>query len=166
MAALAAAIQRDGLIIWGSSIVQSWRVCNSKTIYAGAWTALAGANAQTSCRGYLNAWTNDINLKWGGMAIPASATNNLSTVNSVVGDSSGTPIPEISTECQAFVLRTVAVTGVSAQTDVGRTQVYASNDNDLTTTANQSPYVGWVVRWYSSTTCDVLFQGVINAWFG
>lgn len=165
MSVLSAATQRT-ISLWGSSIVQSWRVCNGVTIYMGSWCALPGANAQTGCRGYLRTWTNDINLLWGGMAIPASATNSLSVTNTVVGDTSLTPIPEMSTECQSFIFIQATVTGVSAQTDVGRTTVYASNDNDMTTTANQSPVVARVARWYSSTTCDVLFYGVMDHWVG
>lgn len=144
---------------------QNWRVDNAATLYFGAWTAVPGANALTADRGYLVEWQNEVNLLWAGYVI-GSGTNDLSTTNTVVGNTSATPVVEATTEAGPFILLQATVTGVSAQANVGRTQVYASNDNDLTTTANQAPVVGRVLYWYTSTTCDVLFYGLLESWVG
>lgn len=54
-----------------------------------------------------------------------------------------------------FVIHSYAVTGASAHTDVG-TYVYASDGQTLTTTkgSNNKPH-GVIVKWISSTLCDV-----------
>lgn len=163
MSALSAAAQRRvrNLHNWS----QNWRAQNSNTFYFGAFCAVPGANALTSSRGYLVEWQNEINLLWAGYII-GSGTNSLSTTNTVVGDTSASPVVEATTECGPFILVQYTVTGVSAQSNVGRTQVYASNDNDLTTTANQAPVVGRVLYWYSSTTADVLMYGLLESWVG
>lgn len=60
----------------------------------------------------------------------------------------------------SFVLGKVAVTGASAQTDVG-SKVYLSNDNDLTLTRpTKGLPVGMVMRYYSSTEFDVYIFSV------
>lgn len=163
MAALTAASYRDIKNI-GMSVRESYRVDNAAVIFVGAWTAVPGANALTADRGYLVEWQNQINLLWAGMSVEESATNSLGVAGSVTGDTAATPVVEMSVEAGAFVLLRGTVTGVSAQTDVGRTQVYASNDNDLTVTANQAPDVGRVNYWYTSTTCDVFFYGKVASW--
>ena len=53
-----------------------------------------------------------------------------------------------------IVLKEVAVTGASAITDVGDL-VYASDGQTLTKTASNMNPFGRIVKWYSSTTCDV-----------
>ena len=55
------------------------------------------------------------------------------------------------------LLRNIAVTGASAITDVGST-VYASADDTLTLTSTNNISMGKVVRWISSTLCDVEFE--------
>ena len=149
----------------GPSIRMTWRLDNANTFYPGGWTAIPGANALTADRGYLVEWQNEINLLWAGMFLGISATNSLASDSSIVGDTSASPVVEGSTEAGSFVLMSATVTGVSGQTDVGRSKVYASNDNDLTVTANQAPVVGRVRYWITSTTCDVLFHGMVAAWF-
>lgn len=161
MSTLTAATQRRGRN-WGPSIHQNFRVDNSATIFVGAFTGLPGANALTSDRGYLVEWQNQVNLQWAGIAIAESATNSLSTSNTVVGDTSASPVVELAVETGAYVLEQYTVTGVSAQTDVWRTAVYGSNDNDLTTTAGYPAAIGRVLYWYSSTTCDVLLFGMLG----
>ena len=161
MSTLTAAVQRRTRN-WGPAIMQNYRVDNAATIYIGAFCGLPGANALTSDRGYLVEWQNQVNLQWAGIAIAESATNSLSVDGTVVGDTSASPVVQLAVDCGPLVLEQYTVTGVSAQTDVWRTSVYGSNDNDLTTTANYTTAIGRVLFWYSSTTCDVLLFGQLG----
>lgn len=148
---------------WMSGSVISARVANGDTVYVGSFCGWPGANALTSRRGYLTTYRNQVSMIWAGLAIGATATNSLSVTNTVVGDTSASPVPEIAVEAGPFILEQYAVTGTSAQSDVARVAVYASDDNTLTTTASYAPAVGRVMYWYSSTTCDVLFYGFLAA---
>jgi len=98
MAALTEATPRrtHGVYSW----IQNYRVANGVTVYAGAFTGLPGASALTSNRGYLVLWQDESTIIWTGMAIGQSATNSLSTSNAVVGDTSASPVPEVSVECE------------------------------------------------------------------
>ena len=153
---------------------QTFRVANAVRIFAGALCGLPGANALTSKRGYLDRWQDQINLQWAGIAEAQSWTGSLLTsartgtpanVNSVLGDTTATTMPEISVEMGPVILRNMTVTGVAAQTDVWRTLVYCSTDNfsDLTTTATTyAPAIGKVLYWNASTTCTVLLFGALR----
>lgn len=153
------------------SMPQNFRIANAVRIFGGALCGLPGTNALTSSRGYLQRWQDQVNLQWAGIAIVSSWTGGLITsaqsgtaanVNSVLGDTSATTIPEISVEMGPVQLSGITVTGVSAQTDVWRTPVYCSTDNyaDLTTTATSyAPSIGRVLYWNSSTTCTVFIYG-------
>ena len=153
---------------------QSFVICNSNRIYSGAFCALPGANANTSCRGYLIAWEDEVNVQWAGYAIAQSWTGGLitsaqsgtaSNLNSVLGNTAagnGINGQEITVETGPFVLETT-VTGVSAMSDVWRTLVYCNTDNyaDLSTTASvYAPSIGRVYYWFSSTRCQVWFHGM------
>lgn len=152
--------------------LQTFRVANTVRIYEGALCGLPGTNALTSSRGYLQKWQNQVNLQWAGIAQAQSWTASLITsaqdgtpahVNSVLGDTSLTPIPEITVDCGPLILGNVTVTGVSAQTDCWRSLVYCSTDNyaDMQTTATSySPAIGKVVYWNSSTRCSVYIFGL------
>lgn len=52
----------------------------------------------------------------------------------------------------------LVVTGVSSTADVGE-KVYATDDDTFTLTASGASAIGRVLRWISSTTCLVSFQG-------
>lgn len=157
-----------------TSMPYSFRIANAIRIYGGALCGLPGANALTSSRGYLQRWQDQINLQWVGFAEAQSWTGGLitsaqsgtaSNVDSVLGDTSATPVVEITTETGPFILKDITVTGVSAQTDVWRTFVYCSTDNfaDLSTTATTySPPIGKVSYWSSGTTCSVWFFGMLR----
>lgn len=173
MSALTAATTYQGIkTVW--SHVQTFRVANAVRIFAGALCGLPGANALTSSRGYLQKWQDQVNLQWAGIATAQSWTGGLITsaqsgtaanVNSVLGDTSLTPVPEISVEMGPTLLSGITVTGVSAQTDVWRTLVYCSTDNyaDLSTTATSySPAIGKVLYWNTSTTCTVMLFGALR----
>jgi hypothetical protein len=174
MAALSAATSPPYEHASRFSWTQTFRVVNSDIIYAGALCGLPGTNALTSGRGYLHPWQDQINIQWAGIAeaqswtggILASARTGTTTrVNSVLGDTSATPVPEISVEMGPVVLKNVTVTGVSAQTDLWRTLLYSNTDNytDLSTTASTyAPAIGKVLYWYSSTEADVALFGALR----
>jgi len=62
---------------------------------------------------------------------------------------------EVQVNTSGEILEYVSVATASAITDVGAA-VYATSDNDLTlAVASNTNAVGRVVRWYSSTFCDV-----------
>ncbi len=159
MAALTAASQRR-IKPAGASIQRNFRVVNSDTIYFGAWVGLPGTSALTSSRGYAVPYQDESTLIWLGHAAGASP-GDVETNMSVIGDTSESPVPEVVVDIGPLLFEQGTVTGVSAQTDVGDL-VYASNDNDLTTTASYTPAVGRVVYWHSSTTADVLFYGMVG----
>lgn len=160
MAALTAQTQRRMKTI--ASWHQTYRVANSDTLYVGSFCGLPGAQAQTSRRGYLTTYRDEQGFIWAGVLIGESATNSLSATNTIVGDTAASPVVESSVESGSLILEQYTVTGVSAQTDVLRTSVYARNDNDLNTTQSQSGVIGRVLYWYSSTTCDVLIYGTVG----
>lgn len=156
------------------SMPSSFRVANAVRIWSGALCGLPGTNALTSARGYLSLWQDQINLQWAGIAIASSWTKSLITsaqtgtaanLNSVLGDTSASPVPEISVEMGPVIWRNLTVTGVSAQADLWRTLIYCSTDNytDLSTSAtNYAPAIGKVIYWNSSTTASVLFFGALR----
>lgn len=154
------------------SLKQTFRVANAIRIYAGSMCGLPGTNALTSARGYLTTWRDQVNLQWAGIAeaqswtgglITSAQSGTVSNVNSVLGDTSAAPVPEISVECGPIILNAVTVTGVSAQTDVWRTLVYSTTDNyaDIRTTATSyAPAIGKVLYWNTSTTCSIYLFGL------
>lgn len=145
----------------GFSWHQNWRVSNNDVIYIGSFCGIPGADALTSRRGYVDTYSDEQTIQWVGPCIRTSYESAADRDNNrVTGDTSASPVPEAWTEAGPIVLEQVTVTGVSAQADV-RLAVYASNDNDLTVTASQSPVIGRVVYWYSGTTVDVLAYGYL-----
>lgn len=162
MSALSAATQRR-YRKWGYSVNQNWRVANGVTIYFGSFCMIPGLRSLTSTRGYARPYQTVQNQIWIGLAI--GSPFSLSVTNTIVGDTSATPVPEVTTEAGPFILEQYAVTGVSAQSDV-RQSVYATTDNDLTLSQTggagaQDKEVGTVTYWWSSTTCDVLLYGYL-----
>lgn len=158
MAALSAATPVRMRIL--QSAQQNYKVANSNTIYMGAIVGLAQADyVLTADRGYAIPFENTANVEYLGIAI--NSPFDLSVTNTVVGDTSGSPIPEVTVEGGVIVLIQVTVTGVAAASDVGD-QVYGADDNPnaMTTTSNNTDGpLGEVERWYSSTTSDVLMYG-------
>jgi hypothetical protein len=160
MSALSVATARKIRVL--KSAMQNYKVANGVTIYLGGFTALANVSfvPYTAKRGYAIPWENTANIEWLGLAV--GSPFNLTIVNTVIGDTSAEPPPEVSVETGEFILLQHAVTGVGAQSDVGRA-VYATNDNDLTVTANNTTRMGEVEYWHSSTSCNVRVYGR-NVW--
>src|SRR3972149_1549790 len=117
MSALSAAVQRRYRIV--KSHVQNYRVANAVTIYMGSFCGLPGTSGFTSTRGYARPWSNVATLEWIGVAF-GSGTNDLSVTSTVVGDTSASPVVEVSCAGGQIILEQHAVTGVSAQADVGK----------------------------------------------
>lgn len=111
---------------------------NSTTLYKGAFVAL------DTTAGTVEPHDDAAGTAFLGIYEGADST----------GASGSTRVP-VSTERKILVQQTV--TGVSAQTDIGA-PVYISDDDTMTLTrpADDAVCIGMVIRWYSSTTCDVL----------
>ena len=155
MAALSAATPKVMRIL--KSIPMNFRVANGVTIYLGGFTALANVSFVTTAkRGYAIPWENTANTEWLGIA--TGSPFDLSTTNTVVGDTSASVVPEVSCESGELVMVRHAVTGAAAQSDVGRA-VYGTDDNVLTITSNNTTRIGEIEYWHSSTSCDVRIYG-------
>lgn len=123
--------------------VQSFKILNAEVIYNGALVTLDLQD------GYLRNLedTSGTNDRFCGIAIPKT--------NSVTGDTSASPVVECPVSIGGCVLEKVAVTGASAVTNTGD-PVFATDENTLTLSSTSNlKKVGVVLRWYSSTTCDV-----------
>jgi len=132
--------------------VIAFPLTNGVTVYAGA---LVGVDDST---GYAVEWADTANYIFAGVAL-----------RQAVGDTSASPVVDVDVNCGGMLLKKIAVTGVSAITNVGD-KVYATDDNTFTTSATSNVQeIGIITRWYSSTTCDVQlyslaqYQGVTNS---
>jgi hypothetical protein len=139
---------------------QNFRVANGVTIPIGAFVGVADASYATSAyRGYAINWPDAANCDWAGLAI--NSPFDLSTSNTVVGDTTASVPPEVSVETGNWILQKATVTNVAAQTDVGDL-VYATDNNTLDTSAGTANAVGKVRYWHSSTTADVEMFSMIE----
>ena len=147
------------------SATAKFLVANGVTIPVGAYTLLPGTSADTANRGYLDNYQNFATAIYVGYCIGASTPGDLSTSNTIVGNTSpgtGHNVPAASCEIGSHILLNYPVTNGSAQSDVGK-KVYLSNNNDLTLTAGNSPAVGRIVGYTSATQFDVMMYGMIGA---
>ncbi len=131
------ALSADVIYETASPIVQAVSALNGDVCYAGALIGIDG-------NGYAAPWADTSGYVFAGIAM-----------RQVTGDTSASPVPECEINTSGPILKKVAVTGSTGQTDVG-VLCYASDDNtlDLSATSNVKA-VGRVSRWYSGTTCDV-----------
>ena len=139
---------------------RNYRVANGVTIYFGSYVGMPGTAALTSTRGYARPYANQLTIEYLGLAV--GSPYDLTVANTIVGNTAATPVVEVSVEIGPFVEINRTVTGVTAQSDVGKA-VYLSNDNDMTLTAGYPAAIGRVEYWYSSTSADVLLYGRIAA---
>jgi len=123
------------------------KVVNGDIIYKGALVGIAQDDfATTASRGYAVPVSNTANITFAGVAL-----------RQVTGDTGATPVPEVEIDTSGVLLKKVTVTGVTAQLDVGK-EVYPTTDNVDDLDINASTFdrpIGFISRWYSSTTCDV-----------
>lgn len=117
--------------------VMSAKVANAAQIYAGA---VIGLKAD----GYADNWDAVTGTTLLGIA-----------QNTVLGDTGATPLPEVEVATDGRILERVAVTGVTAIASTGDL-VYATDENTFTLTGTSNGgAIGYIVRWHSSTSCDV-----------
>lgn len=118
----------------------SYKVTNALQVFKGSLLGIATST------GYVVKWADTAGHVFKGIAMGGAT-----------GNTSATPPVEVVIDERGVILRRVAVTGASAITDV-LDKVYCTTDNpaDLTKTATSNVgAIGHIVRWYSSTTCDV-----------
>tara|TARA_R100000808_G_scaffold9782_1_gene26541 strand:- start:3383 stop:3820 length:438 start_codon:yes stop_codon:yes gene_type:complete len=132
------ALSADVIYETASPIVQAVPALNGDICYAGALIAIDGD-------GYAAPWADTAGYVFAGLAM-----------RQVTGDTSASPVPECEINTSGPILKKVAVTGSTGQTDVG-VLVFATDDNslELGLTPTNVKAVGRVSRWYSGTTCDV-----------
>lgn len=148
----------------GFSWPQNWVVANTDVIFIGSFMGLPNptTGGLTSRRGYATTFQNQQQLMWLGVCVRTNYESSSDRdANKVTGVSAGSPPPEAWAESGPIVLEQYAVTGLSAQGDVGK-PVYAVNDNDLQLTQAQAPSIGRVCYWYSTTSADVLCYGFLG----
>lgn len=143
MAALSADTPRE---IKGAK-TYSFKIKNASQLYMGSFASIDST-------GYLIPFGGAAGEKLMGRVLPTPASADLS--NPLKGNTSLSPIPEATVVMEDEIVCKVAVTGASAITDIGTVVYLNSTDNDLTFTrpARGVPF-GTVIRWWSSTTCDV-----------
>jgi hypothetical protein len=123
--------------------------------YAGGYAMQCGISHVTAAdRGYVRPWNDQAG------AIPFGRINRGGT-----GLLTAARPPTASMDLTPHILKNIAVTGVTAITDVGRT-VYMTDDYTFTITAVLSPAapnipVGRIIAWRAATRCDVLMWGVV-----
>ncbi len=132
----------------GQQTIESYIVQDTVTIYTGD---LVGIDSTT---GHLQKWADEASIAFVGVAVGGNPRNGPDNDGAVTGDTSASIPPEMNVRLGAIV-RQVAVTGASAQTDVGE-EVYASDEDtfDQSATTNTQP-VGRIIRFHSSTSFDV-----------
>jgi len=150
------------------SAPMQFTVANAITIPVGVYTMLPGTSGDTANRGLLDNYQNVKTAIFTGYCISASSPGDLSTTNTVVGNTSpaaGFQKPDASCETGPHIWVQQSITGGSAQSDVGK-KVWLTNNNDLTltdqTTPGLSSVVGRVVYFWSATSEDVLMYGMIG----
>lgn len=121
----------------------SYPIADEVTIYEGQLVQLEG--------GYLNHW--DETGKFLGILLGGDDRLKDGVLEGEVSD---TPPPEGRVDESGVILMHVAVGGTPAQTDVGAL-VYCADSNpaNLTKTDTTNPPVGRLVRFRSTSDCDV-----------
>jgi hypothetical protein len=131
-----------------------FEVGDTVAVYRGSIMAAGhSSNATAAKRGRVSPWTGAVGEIPGFGFSPWGVT----------GDASATPPTKATLQLNDFILYKATVTGVTAVTDQFKL-VYASDDDTLTLTAqtNRPVPCGVIVRWYTSTTCDVLMFGAVS----
>ena len=146
--------------LWSATF--KWTVENGVTIPVGAYTLLPGTSGNTATRGYLDNYQNLATAIFTGYCIGGSNPGDLTTANTVIGNTGATLPPAASCEIGSHILLSYSVTGGSAISDVGK-KVYLVNNNDLSLTAGNSPAVGRIVGFTSATQEDVMMYGMIGS---
>ena len=110
---------------------------NTTVIFGGALVGISGA-------GFATNWADTSGFVFAGLAEEPAT-----------GDTGASPAVEISINTSGPIVKDVAVTGATGQTDLG-VLVFATDENtyNLAVSTNVKA-VGTVSRYYSGTHCDV-----------
>ncbi len=93
-----------------------------------------------------------------GLARPLVAADPFLGFATEKADNSAGSASDIKVKIKSKGVAKLTVTGVSSTADVGE-KVYATDDDTFTLTASGASAIGRVLRWITSTTCLVSFQG-------
>jgi len=111
---------------------------NSTTFYAGTFVMLDIGT------GYINNAADTANFVWAGIV-----------QRKVTGDTSASPVPEVTYITGPMTLQNYDVTGASAVTNNGDL-VYVTDNNTLTTSStSNTKAIGCIDKWLVGTKCDV-----------
>lgn len=136
----------------GSSRPRAFQITNGTQLYTGSYVMLSSGRLTPYDGGNSSVIVGYVEPSGRDTSIITGST----TVAPLKGDTSATPIPEASVQTGCHVLNKYDVTGVTAITNVDALVYLASDDNTLTLTQpGTSKPLGWIVRWYSGTQCDV-----------
>ena len=130
----------------------SIEIVDATQLYGGQLLQLRHwSHATAAQRGRLLGWDDE------DFAMPAGLTTK-----KVLGAT--TTKVEMPMDSGRTIIRKATVTGASSQADVGK-YVYSADDDPTTFTLTRSApdmALGVIVRWRTSTTCDVLLLGFVD----
>ena len=131
-------------------------IADGVTVYKGRYAAVRGPDHATS-QGVVDSWAETPGL------VPLGPLGAAGGLSSVAGDAAALPPPEAEMPVLPQLLRRVAVTGAASAADV-MSYVYASDNATLTLTrpTDDAVVFGVIVKWHTSTTCDVLTLGLLG----
>lgn len=129
----------------------SFKIKNATQLYVGSFASIDST-------GYLIPFAGAAGEKLQGRVLPTpDPTVSGSTGASLLGNTSATPVVEATVQLDGEILPKVSVTGATSIANIGAVVYLNSNDNDLTLTRpTRGVAFGTIVRYWSSTTCDVL----------
>lgn len=132
------------------------QIADAVALYHGTFAGVRGPTHATS-QGYADSYDDEAGMIFAGLV------ENPGGLASATGDTSATPPTETGISILPQILRSVAVTGASAQSDL-MSPVYATDNQTLTLTrpADDAEVVGVVQKWHTGTTCDVLIFGLLG----
>ena len=135
------------------------QIADAVTLYKDRLHGIRGEDHATT-QGYADAYAAELGMMFAGRLLDGDG------LASKLGDTSATPPPEASLNVLPEILKSVTVTGVASQGDLLKA-VYATDNQTMTLTKPSSPGappIGFVSRWYTSTTCDVCLLGLVGQW--
>lgn len=130
------------------------QIADAVALYHHTFAGVRGPTHATS-QGYADSYDDEAGMIFAGLVETPGG------LASATGDTGADPPTETSISILPQILRSVTVTGATAQTDLFR-PVYATDNQtlDLARPADDAEVVGVVVKWHTSTTCDVLLLGL------
>lgn len=131
-------------------------IADTVTVYKGRLAAIRGPDHATS-QGDVDNWAETPGL------VPAGILPSANGLASAAGDAAALPPPKAALSVLPQILERVAVTGAASAADVLK-PVYASDNATLTLTrpADDAVVQGFVTKWHTSTTCDVMTLGLLG----